>query len=142
VRRTEDPYGAFNFMVEIDGIATAGFQEVVGLDNETAVIEYRVGDERGGTRKLPGLTTYSNLVLKRGWTTSTGLWEWRQQVIDGQIDRRNLSVILLDESRQEVTRWNVFNAWPCAWRGPLFHASKNAVAIEALELSHEGFELG
>lgn len=68
-----DPYRTFNFLVEIDGVTAAGFSECSGLSTETEVIEYREGSDRGGVRKLSGLTKYSNIVLKRGITASRDL---------------------------------------------------------------------
>ena len=87
------------------------------------------------------MTKYSNIVLKRGITADTSLWNWRKTVIDGSVQRANGSVILLDASRNPVLRWNFRNAWPCKWEGPALSAKSNEVAIETLELAHEGFEL-
>src|SRR5437762_12908604 len=96
-----DPYGQFNFTIEIDGVTKAGFSEVSGLSTDTNVIEYREGMEpQGTTRKLPGLMKYANIVLKRGWTKDKALWEWRKKVIDGKTQRTSGSVVLLDEARQ------------------------------------------
>jgi len=136
----DDPYKAFNFIVEIDGIARAGFSEVSGLESETAVIEYRVGGERNAVRKLPGLTKYANIVLRRGVTQDAELSNWRKTVEDGQVDRRNGSIILRDDDGNDVVRWNFFNGWISKWQGPALHASKNEVAIETIEIAHEGLE--
>ena len=138
----EDPYGAFNFLVEIAGLEVAGFSEVGGLESETDIIEYRSGDDRGSLRKLPGLTKYQNLTLKRGYAASHELWEWRQSIVDGQVDRRAVSIVLLDHARDEVARWNLFEAWPCRWEGPHLDAETSAVAIETLEIAYEDIELG
>ena len=100
-----DPYGSFDFLLEIDGIVAAGFSEVSGLASETEVMEYREGGEAVNTlRKIPGLTKYSNIVLKRGVTADKSLWNWRKTVVDGHAQRVNGSIILLDESRQEIPR--------------------------------------
>jgi len=139
--KRNDPYSRFNFLLEIDGVTKAGFSEVSGLTTETTVIEYREGNERATTRKIPGLTKYSNIVLKRGITKERSLWNWRKTVIDGATQRTSGSIILLDESRQEVARWTFREAWPCKWEGPTFNAKSSDVAIETLELAHEGFEL-
>jgi phage tail-like protein len=136
-----DPYGAFNFIVEIAGGGVAGFAEVGGLESQTDIIEYRAGDDVGTVRKLPGLTKYSNLTLKRGLTDSTELWEWRKSVIDGQIEPRAVSIALLDHKREEVSRWNVYEAWPCKWVGPEFNAEVSEVAIELVEICYESIEL-
>jgi phage tail-like protein len=137
-----DPYGRYNFLLEIDGIESAGFSEVSGLVSETEVIEYREGADTSNTmRKLPGLTRYSNLVLKRGMTTDKALWNWRKLAITGPVQRLNGSVILLDETHQEVVRWNFRDGWPCKWEGPTLKAKSSEVAIETLEIAHEGFDL-
>ena|SRR5689334_7117870 len=138
-----DPFGAFRFRVEIDGVQRAGFEEVSGLDSGQAIIEYREGDEKTTrVRKLPGLLRYANLVLKRGVTQDMELWQWRKQVADGEIAqaRRNGVVILLDDAGAPVARWVFVNAWPVKYEGPALNATGNEVAIETLELAHEGLE--
>jgi phage tail-like protein len=139
--QASDPLQSFNFLVEIDGISVAAFSEVSGLASETAVIEYRLGsDPRATVRKLPGLTRYANLVLKRGVSTDQTLWGWRRNIINGVVDRRNGAVILLGEERQPIMRWTFRNGWPAKWEGPALKASGNEVAIETLEIAHEGLE--
>ena len=99
------PYGAFNFMVEIDGVTIAGFAEVSGLDTTTDVIEYREGNQEATVRKLPGLNRFTNIVLKRGYSQASELWEWRKTVLDGQTQRTSGSISLLNEAREVVVRW-------------------------------------
>jgi phage tail-like protein len=135
-----DPYGAFNFLVEIEGSSVAGFSECSGLTVETAVIEYREGGDIGGVRKLPGLTKFAPIILKRGITKERDLWHWYKNIIDGNIDRRNGSIVLLSNDRLPVARWNFTNAWPAKWEGPHLKAKGNEVAIETLEIEHEGLE--
>jgi phage tail-like protein len=132
-----DPYRGFNFLVEIDGITQAGFQEVSGLDASTDAVDYREGADPNHVRKLTGLNKYSAITLKRGVTDSDELWRWRKAVIDGRTERKNGSIILLDESGVEKIRWNFANAWPSKWTGPSFNATSTAVAVEALEITHE-----
>lgn len=132
-----DPFRGFNFRVEIDGIQQAGFQEVSGLEASTPSVDYREGTDPKHVRKLPGLNTYAAITLKRGITSSDELWQWRQTVIDGKTDRRNGSIVLIDEAGAEQLRWNFTNAWPSKWSGPSFNASSAAVAVESLEITHE-----
>jgi phage tail-like protein len=139
--KRHDPYKNFNFLVEIDGITRAAFSEVGGLESETAVIEYRVGGEPNTVRKLPGLTKYANLVLRRGITKDADLWNWRKTVVQGNVDRRNGSIVLLDDDLTEVLRWNFFQGWIAKWEGPTLDAKGNEVAIETIEIAHEGLEL-
>jgi phage tail-like protein len=132
-----DPYRGFNFLVEMDGITQAGFQEVSGLDASTDPVDYREGNDPNHVRKLTGLNKYSAITLKRGITNSDELWKWRQTVIDGKTERKNGSIVLLDEAGDEQLRWNFENAWPSKWTGPSFNSTGNAVAVETLELTHE-----
>jgi phage tail-like protein len=134
----DDPYKGFNFLVEIDGVALAAFSEVSGLESETEVIEYRTGAETSTVRKLPGLTKHANLVLRRGVTQDAELWNWRKTVVDGNVDRRNGSIVLLDDDRTAVVRWNFFQGWISKWTGPNLNAKGNEVAIETIEIAHEG----
>jgi len=132
-----DPYRGFNFLVEIDGITQAGFQEVSGLDASTDAVDYREGTDPNHVRKLSGLNKYSPVTLKRGITDTDELWKWRQTVIDGKTERKNGSIVLLDETGAEKLRWNFSNGWPTKWTGPSFNSTSMAVAIETLEITHE-----
>ena len=144
---SEDPYAAFNFIVTINGIlddglaVRCGFKECSGLSAETEVILYRNGSEKTAFRKIPGLQTYSNIILKRGWTGDISLWNWRLDVINGQVKRSDGSIVMLDANRQEVTRFNFIRGWPVRWEGPSFDSTKNEIAIETLEIAHEGLAI-
>jgi phage tail-like protein len=135
-----DPYRNFNFLVEIDGITQAGFTDCTGFGADNTPIEYREGGENRTVRKLPGMTKYNNIVLKWGLTDSRELYDWFRDVVNGKINRKNGSIIVLDLQGKEVVRWNFFNAWPSKWDGPDFSAKGTDVAIETLELAHEGIE--
>jgi len=135
-----DPYMNYNFLVEIDGVTQAGFQEVSGLDATTDPVEYREGGENTTVRKLPGKTTYSDISLKWGLTDSDEMWKWREDFIKGRIERMNGSIIVLDDEGNERVRWNFFNAWPSKWEGPTFDAKANDIAIETLTIAHERIE--
>jgi phage tail-like protein len=142
----DDPYTAYNFVVEIAGVdggaAHAGFSEVSGLAAEISVIEYREGNEKVNTvRKLPGLVKYPNIVLKRGATGDLTMWQWISQTIQGNVQRANGSITLLDDSRNPVLRWKFRRGWPCRYEGPSLAAKGNHVAIETLEICHEGLEI-
>jgi|SRR5438093_1101135 len=136
-----DPYGNFNFLVEIDGITRAGFSDASGFDSTIDVAEYREGGENTTVRKLPGVTKYSNIVLKWGVTKDAELQQWHAEAIKGNVQRKNGSIIVLDRQGTEVVRWNFRNAWPTKWHGPDLNAKGNDAAIETLELAHEGIEL-
>lgn len=134
-----DPFRNFNFLVEIDGISQASFIECNGLEATTEVIETREGGNNTTMAKLPGKTTYSDITLKWGLTASIELMQWRQDVIDGNITRRNGSIVVYDlANKTEVARWNFFSAWPTKWDGPSLNAKSGEIAFETLVLAHEG----
>ena len=137
---TPDPYGNYNFLVEIDGITRAAFQECSSFNSEVEATEYREGGENTTPRKFPGQTKYSNISLKWGLTDSRELYDWHRQVVNGDIERKNGSIVLLDRKGEEVLRWNFFRAWPTKWDGPDLNAEGTDAAIEMLELAHEGVE--
>lgn len=137
-----DPYRSFNFRIEIDGLSIGSFSECSGLSSDGDAVEYREGTEIPLTvRKLVGLRKYSNITLKRGYTQNTELWDWYTNIVNGVPDRRNGSIILMDEERNDVMRWSVENAWINKIEGPGFNASGNEVAIETVEIVHEGLAL-
>jgi phage tail-like protein len=134
-----DPFRSFNFLVELDGIAQASFSECSGLGSTTEVIENREGGDNVTVRKLPGRTSFSDISLKWGLTDSTELWAWRQQIADGNVVRKNGSIVVFDLANMtEVARWNFVRAWPSRWEGPAFSAKGNDIAIDTLVLAHEG----
>ncbi|MEH1983824.1 phage tail protein (plasmid) [Nostoc sp. UHCC 0926] len=139
----KDPLKGYNFLVEIDGITRAGFRECSGLDSAQDPIEYREGNEKFLTvRKLTGLVKYSNISLKYGITDDQELWQWRTKAVEGTVERKNGSIVLLDDVGEEKMRWNFREAWPTKWTGASFNATANEVAIETLEIAHEGVAKG
>src|SRR4051812_3660595 len=101
-----DPYRAYNFLLEIDGITRAGFRECSGLDVSADPIGDREESEGHTVRKLPGLVKYANISLKRGVTDDAELWRWCKKAIDGEVERKNGSIILVDDAGAEKVRWN------------------------------------
>lgn len=142
-----DPYPASNFEITVTGISDDGkavrgsFSEVSGLDVEIGVIEYRNGSEDITVRKLPGLRKFSNITLKRGVIGDATFWKWLAAVMNGQIIRADGTITLLDEGRNPVVRWRFRRGWPCKWTGPHLVAKSNEIAIETLEICHEGLEM-
>jgi phage tail-like protein len=135
-----DPYRNFNFLVELDGITQAGFSDCSGFGSSTDPIEYREGGENTTVRKLPGMTKHNNITLKRGLTDSKELYEWYRGVVAGKIQRKNGSIVVLDVDGTEKVRWNFVQAWPTKWEGPALTAKGNDIAIETLEIAHEGID--
>jgi len=137
------PYLNFRFLVEIEGITQGSFSEAWLTETTVEVVEYREGNESNpaSARKLPGRTTYGNLILKWGITTNTELYDWFRDVTEGDISRAGMSVILLDEEMVERVRWNFAEAWPVRYDAPEFVALGNDVAIETLEIAFEEMDL-
>jgi phage tail-like protein len=134
-----DAYRGFNFLVELEGIAQASFTDCSGLGSTTEIIETREGGDNTTVRKLPGKTSYSDITLKWGLTNSTELWDWRQQIVDGIVTRKNGSIVVFDlTNHTEVVRWNFVSAWPTKWEGPVFSGKGTDIAIDTLVLAHEG----
>jgi phage tail-like protein len=143
---TEELFGAYHFLLEIQGIISdtrviiGGFKTVSGMDSETEVIEFKQGNDMV-VRKKPGRTTYANIVLERGYTATDDLWQWRKNIEDGKIDRRAGSIIILDQDGQtEVGRYNFYEGWPCKWNVPDLDSDSSAMAIEKIEIAVEKVE--
>jgi phage tail-like protein len=136
----KDPFGGYNFLVEIDGIARAAFQQVSGFDSTVDIVEHREGGENTTVRKLPAMTRYSNLQLRWGITDDLQLYDWHRRAVRGELERKNGSIVLLDRRGEEVARWNFVRAWPSRYDGPDLNAETSDIAIETLELAHEGVE--
>ena len=135
-----DPYKDYRFQVEIDGIAQSRFLECSGLGSEVAVIEYREGGEPTAVRKLPGRASFSDVTLKRGITESHDLYDWHRALLQGQNDRRQVAIRLLDDEGADVVRWVLHDAWPRKYEGPSLNAMGNEVAIETFVLTCESME--
>jgi phage tail-like protein len=138
-RRKHDHIGAYNFKIEIDGVTQAAFKAVDGLDSETEVIEYQDGDDLT-LRKRPGQTRYSNIILKRGYVNTEELWHWRKAVMEGRVERKSGSVIICDDSGNEIMRYNFFEGWPCKWRGFDLDGRNSSTAVEEIEIAVERLE--
>jgi phage tail-like protein len=137
-----DPYRGFNFRLEVDGLTIASFSEASGLVAEGDPVDYREGaDMVNSVRKLAGLRKYQNIVLKRGYTQNKELWAWYRNIANGDPDRRNGAIVLMDEAHKDVLRWNFRNAWLNKVEGPSFNATGNEVAMESIELVHEGVDI-
>lgn len=137
-----DPYTGYNFAVELDGITRAGFRECSGLENSQNAGEYREGtDKNPSVRKLPGLVTHSDITLSRGITSDIKLWEWREKVMKGVVERHDISITLLDDGGNAKITWNLFDCWPRQWTGPSLNATADDVVVEQLVLAYERIEV-
>ena len=136
--RVPDPYLVFRFLVEIDGTRAGGFTEVTGLEVRTEIDEQREGGVNNFVHKIAKETRYPNLTLKRGITDKTDLWAWHQRVVEGDIQRKTMAVVLLDELRREKWRWVFHDAYPVKWNGTDLNATGNTLAVESVEFAHHG----
>jgi phage tail-like protein len=141
-QQRNDPYRNFNFRVEIDGLQVAGFSEARLPEGRIQAVAYREGtDSTSAARLLPGRVEHGPVVLRRGLTGDPALFRWWNDVVQGNVARRDVSIVLMDEQRRDVARWLIRSAWPTKWTGPDLRGLGNEVAIEELELAHEGIEL-
>ena len=140
--KTTWPLLKFAFKVKI-GDTEMLFQEVAGLNSETQVIEYRAGTSKTFlTGKIPGIKKYENITLKRGILKSdAALEEMINQVQTNTFERKTVTISLLDEQSKVAMSWTLINAFPCKITAPDMNANGNDVAVETLELAHEGLAL-
>jgi phage tail-like protein len=147
-----DPYRAFNFLIKLvdsssagsppqQSQASGGFSECTGLDMSLDVEEYKEGGNNGLILRFPTRVKWSNLRLKRGIATSDELWLWHFGFVQGQVVRRDGVVTLQDEQQNPVKSWSFTHGLPVKWTGPSLNAAQNQIAIEELEIAHEGLKL-
>ena len=137
-----DPEGNFVFALEIDSVQVANFLECSGLKTSTEVFEIEEGGNNQFTHKLPGRSKWENLVLKYGVTSDISLLSWRNEVLAGQFEaRRSGAVLMMSVAGKVIRRYSFQNAWPVSWEGPSFNASSAELAIETLEIAHEGLTI-
>lgn len=136
--------GALRWYLEVDSITEGVFKEVSGIGSETEVIENRVSGKNGNliVQKIPGALKWSNIVLRRGVTDDRKLADWRQKIENGQVEsnRKNGTLTCFAPDGSAVAKYTFKNGWPCKYIAPAVDATKNEVAIEELEICHEGIE--
>lgn len=136
------PVTAFHFQVEWGG-TRIGFTEVSGLTVELQSIDYREGNApEYQVTKMPGIPQYSNITLKRGmYRADNEFFQWLNTVKLNSIERRDLIISLLNEEHAPITVWKVKDAWPSKVEGPSLNSTGNEVAVESIELTHEGLTI-
>lgn len=133
-----DPYRGFRFRVLINQTIVAHATEVTGLQFETETESYEEGGVNDYVHILPKRSKLQNITLKRGITDLDDLWEWRQNVITGTFERKDVTVILMDIAGNDTKwRWKFHRAYPVKWTGPELKGDSNTVAFETIELAHE-----
>lgn len=138
-----DPYRAFNFKIEVQGVTEGHFTEVSGLGAKVTPISYREAGNSQVVHYVPGRVEYSAITLRYGVTKSKDLFEWFKTGVMGHVQRKNISIVLFDaDGTTEVMRWNLVNAWATEWRGSLLDAHSQEVAIESVTLVCESMDRG
>ena len=133
-----DPSRSFNFELQVGDVLLGAFSECSGLAIEGDAVDYREGTELSpGVRKLVGLRKYAAIVLKRGYAQDQSLWSWYQNIVNGVLDRRNVTIVVRNEERTPVLRWHAAGTLINKIEGPPLNARGNEVAIESVEVLHE-----
>ena len=135
----EYPLAKFYFEVDWGG-TQIGFQEVSGLDIEVEPIEYRQGASPDFTKiKMPGMIKYSNITLKRGsFKGDNEYFDWINTIQLNTVERRTLTISLLDEAGAPAITWKINKAFPIKVQSTDLKAEGNEVAVESIEIAHEG----
>lgn len=130
-----DPLRSYNFKVVIQGVTEGHFTQCSGLGVRLGVIRYREGGQGQVARAIPGRVEYADVELRYGLTSSRELWDWLMTAVNGQVVRKNVSLLMLDpQGTTELMRWDLVNAWPSQWRGAMLDAMSQEAAIESLTL--------
>lgn len=132
------PHGKFRYIVEVEGLELGGFSEVSGFDASIDVMEYREGDKVQTPMKIPGLKKYGNITLKQGVADKDALYKWMETGFEKDVNRQTVTITLLDINGEAAASWQVINAWPTKYTAPDFNATASEIAVETLELAHEG----
>jgi phage tail-like protein len=140
----KDPLVSAWFGLEFQGQVAGAFRECTGLGSENEVVEYKASGPKGEQviKKVPGRLKWNNITLKRGITDSMDMWKWRKLVEEGKITeaRKNGTVTMFNQKGEPIAKWDFVNAWPSKLSGPGANAANNEVAVEELEITHEGYE--
>jgi phage tail-like protein len=133
-----EPYRAYNFKLVVQGVTEGHFTECSGLGIKVQAIKYREGGARQVVHRIPGPVEYADVSLRYGLTTSSELFDWFMTAVNGKVERKNVSILMLDsDGATEMMRWDLFNAWPSEWRGAFLDAMNREIAIETLTLVFE-----
>lgn len=150
-----DPYRSYNFLVTfmdsssslmsvlsaIQTVALGGFSECSGLEMDLDVEEYKEGGGNGAILKFPTRVKYSNIRLRRGVAVSDDLWTWHYSFAQGSGKRRDGVIVLQDDQQNPVKVWSFQRGLPVKWLGPSLNAAQSQIAIEEIEIAHEGLKL-
>lgn len=130
-----DPYRSYNFKLEIQGVTQGHFTSCRGLGVKVQDIKYREGGANQIVHRIPGQVDYGDVTLTYGLTTSTDLWQWFMKTVEGRVERRNVSIVMLEsDGVTPGMRWDLIEAWPAEWRGAPLDALGREIAIETMTL--------
>ncbi|CAA6806407.1 MAG: Phage tail protein [uncultured Thiotrichaceae bacterium] len=136
-----DPYRAYNFTVDTGTTGKAHFVACSGLDVKVTPIKYREAGQNQIIRHIPGPVEYAAITLSYGMTSSTELWDWMLQTIQGDVQRKDISISMLnDKTNEEVMSWTLLSAWPSEWQGAPLDSLSKEIAIEKLTLVYDGIK--
>lgn len=137
-----NPYGNYYFALELSGTEVAHFMECSGLKSSSQVFEIEEGGLNSRTHKRPGQSRWENIVLRYATNTSTRLLQWRDTYLrDMYGDRRDGTITLMNNAGEPVRSWSFKNAWPVSWEGPSLNSGSSELAVETLEIAHDGLEV-
>lgn len=140
--RNTDPYGAHYFALELNGQQIAHFMECSGLKTVATVYEIEEGGLNGRTHKRPGQSRWENIVLRYATSASLELLEWRDEFVRDEFRAReganSGAIVLYDNAHQPIRRYSFTKAWPVSWEGPQLNSGSSELAVESLEIAHEG----
>jgi phage tail-like protein len=139
--RSADELIVSHFFVEVGGLLVAAFKQCSGLGGEIEVDTYQEGGLNGYEHRLPKGARYGTVTLGAGVGSGPDLWQWFYDVSTGKVQRRNVSIVMYAQTRAEAVRWNLAGAYPVRWQGPQFTAGEDSVAIQSLELAHNGITM-
>jgi phage tail-like protein len=138
-----DPYRSYNFKLLIAGVTQGHFTYCGNMEISIEPILFREGGQAQVVHRLPGPVDYGEITLRYGLTESRELWDWMMTAVKGKVDRKNVSIALLDaDGVTEVVHWDLVNAWACRWRGAPLDTMARQVAIEELTIVFETLERG
>ena len=132
------PFTSLFFKIEIDGITIASFSEVSGIGSEIEIENFNEGGVNEFTYKIPKGVRYENIVLKKGITDNTELYDWYIKTSEGTIEGRNIGIVLFDHKENELKRWNFKNAYPVKWSSSDLNSKTSSIFIESMEFVHQG----
>jgi len=138
-----DPYRSYNFKLVIQGVTEGHFTQCSDLSIKIEAIRYREGGQSQIVHRIPGQVEYGDITLRYGLTSSTELWNWLMTGVKGNVERKNVSIVMLEsDGVAEVLRWDLVNAWVAEWRGAPLDALGRQLAIESITLVFETLDRG